>query len=119
MWILSAMVRQCSMNACSSSELFCRTNERISLGRRLPSSARIAHQPLDVGDDLVVFQADARRLEDLLAGSVHADVDRVEAGLDHPARDLLGDQRAVADHPDFTDPLLLGVADLLHEAAGR
>ena len=52
-------------------------------------------------------------LEDLLAAGVDADVDRVEPGLDHAAGDLLGDQRAVADHPDFLDALLLRVADLL------
>ena len=32
-----------------------------------------------------------------------------------PARDLLGDERAVADHADFLDALLLRVADLLDE----
>ena len=29
------------MNACSSAELFCRTNDRISFGRRLPLSVRM------------------------------------------------------------------------------
>ena len=50
-----------------------------------------------------------------LPDGVDADVDRVEPGLDHPARDLLGDQRAVADHADFLDALLLGVAHLLDQ----
>jgi len=48
---------------------------------------------------------------------VHADIDRVQSGLDHPARDVLGDERAVADHPDFLDALRLGVAHLLDELA--
>ena len=85
------------------------------MGRRFAQLGADPHQPLDVGDDLVVLQADARRLEDLFARRVHADVDGVEPGLDHPASDLLGDERAVADHPDFLDAFLLGVADFLDE----
>ena len=34
-----------------------------------------------------------------------------------PARDLVGDQRAVADHPDFADALLFRVANLLGQLA--
>ena len=105
------------MNACSSAELFCRTNDRISLGRRLPSSAADTDEPLDVGDDLVVVEPDARLLEDVFAAGVDADVDRVEPRFDHAAGHLLGDQRAVADHADFLDPLLLRVADLLGQVA--
>ena len=55
------------------------------------------------------------RLEHFLAGGVHADVDRIEAGVDHAARDLLGDERAVADHADFGDALRLRVPHLLDE----
>ena len=64
---------------------------------------------------LSYFRPDARRLEDLLAGGIDADVDGVEPGLDHAARDRFGDQRSVADHADFLDALLLRVADLLDQ----
>ena len=45
MWILSARLRQCSMNARSSSSLFWRTNDRISFGRVRPSSQPHAERP--------------------------------------------------------------------------
>ena len=117
MWILSALAPPV-------------VDERLLLGRVVlaherqnqlrPALAALvaeADQPLDVGHHLVVVEADARRLEDLLAGGVHADVDRVEPGLDHAARRGLGDQRAVADQADLGDADRLGVADLLDQLA--
>ena len=104
------------MNACSSAELFWRTNERISLGRRLPALRAQPDEALDVGDDLVVLEADARRFEHLLAGRVDADVDRVEAGLDHArGRPSSVISEPLLIMPDFLDALLLGVAHLLDQ----
>ncbi len=117
MWILSASWPHSRMNACSSAELSCRTNERISLGRRAAEFHPDPMQRPDVPDHVVILEVNARPLEHLLAGRVHADVDGVEPGLDHPARDVLGDERPVADHPDFLDALRLGVAHLLDELA--
>ena len=55
------------------------------------------------------------RLERLFAARIHADVDGVETGLDHLPGDRFGDERSVADHPDFGDPPLLRVPHLFDE----
>ena len=117
MWILSATLRQCSMNACSSAELFWRTNDRISFGRRLPSSARMRTSRSMLAMTLSYFRPIRVDSKTSLPDGVDADVDGVEPRFDHAAGDFLVDQRSVADHADFLDPLLLGVADLLDQLA--
>ena len=74
------------MNACSSAELFCRTNDRIKFGCVRPDSLRTPGERSDVVNHRVVVPVDASGLENLLPARIDADVDGIETGIDHPAR---------------------------------
>ena len=103
MWILLAFPRQCSMKACSSTELFWRTNDRISFGRPAQLGPHL-DQAFDVGDDLVVVQP--RRVDSKTslpaASTLMLIASRPASTM--PARDPLGDQRPVLIIPTSRIP---------------
>ena len=117
MWILSAILRQCSMNACSSAELFWRTNDRISFGRVLPSSARMRTSRSMLAMTLSYLRPMRVDSKTSLpeASTLMLMASRPASIMPRATSSLISEPLLIM--PTSLDALLLRVADLLDELA--